>query len=707
MTEFPQKTTDDSTESPDPLTPVPVDESRQFPPPPDSEEPQAVATEDHRRRSGTAHLLRRKLWKRRPRFWVGVGALTLGGGAIAWGAWQFHRLEQSLPEISDLAAYNREGTVTIKAADGTILMQTGPATRDKVTLDEIPDRLVEAFIAVEDRRFYEHGGIDYPGIMRALAANLMAGGVVEGGSTITQQLARIVFLDQERTLTRKLREALLAQKIEKTLSKEEILERYLNLVYLGSGAYGVADAAWVYFSKPVGQLTLSEMAMLAGLPPAPSQYSPLVDLDAARDRRNVVLRRMQDTGIISANRADLLVEGPLEIHPSSPKRLQVEAPYFTSFVLKELPKYVSSEALELGGLIVETSLNWEWQEIAEEVVREAVEIDGRSAGFDQAALVAIEPETGEVKAMVGGSDYGESEFNRVTQAQRQPGSTFKGLIYAAAIGAGFSPYDSYKDEPYRVDGYRPQNYGNSYRGWRSMLSALSSSVNVVAVKVLIDVGFEPTIKLAQDMGIQSELKPTYSLALGAYEVTLLELTNAYGTLAAEGKYTPAHGIRRVLNPRGEVVYEAKFPRPQVLDRDSAAITTWMLEGVVEGGTGSPAYLSDRDVAGKTGTSEEARDLWFVGYIPQLVTGVWLGNDNNDPTWGASSTAAFNWGQFMKRVTEDLPVEEFPELPDLDSHEGTIEAKPHQPKWVQTGSAAVREDDDDYYKYFGNSNDGYY
>jgi len=709
VTEFPQKTTDDSPESPESFTPVPVDESQESPPPLDPEEPPAVEAEPAPR-SGAANRYRqlgRWLGKRRPRFWVGVGVVALGGGAIAWGGWQFYRLEQSLPEISDLAAYNREGTVTIKAADGTILMQTGPATRDKVTLEEIPDRLVEAFVAVEDRRFYDHKGIDYQGIGRAIAANLMAGGVVEGGSTITQQLARIVFLDQERTLTRKLREALLARKIEKTLSKEEILERYLNLVYLGSGAYGVADAAWVYFSKPVGQLTLSEMAMLAGLPPAPSQYSPLVDADAARDRRNVVLRRMQETGIISADRTDLLVEQPLEINPSSPKRLQVQAPYFTSFVQKELPKYVSSDALELGGLIVETSLNLQWQEIAEEVVQEAVEIDGRSAGFDQAALVAIEPKTGEVKAMVGGADYGESEFNRVTQAHRQPGSTFKGLVYATAIGAGFSPYDSYKDEPYRVDGYRPQNYGNSYRGWRSMLTALSSSVNVVAVKVLIDVGFEPTIQLAKDMGIQSELKPTYSLALGAYEVTLLELTNAYGTLAAEGKYIPAHGIRRVLNPQGEVIYDAKFPGKQALDRDSAAITTWMLEGVVEGGTGTPAYLSDRTVAGKTGTSEEARDLWFVGYIPQLVTGVWLGNDNNDPTWGASSTAAFNWRQFMRRVTEDLPVEEFPELPDLDSHEGTIEAKPHQPKWVQTGSAAVRKDDDDYYKYFGNSNDGYY
>lgn len=703
MTEFPQKITNESRDGQNVIPPTPLLDNLDNSPdspinPPGPRKP--------------PRLKRRWHWKPRPRLWIGVGVIAITGSAIAWGAWQFYRLEQSLPEISDISAYNRDGTLTIEAGDGTIIMQTGPSTRDQVSLDQIPQELRQAFIAIEDRRFYDHGGIDYQGIIRALGANIIARDVVEGGSTITQQLARIVFLNHERSLARKLREAILAHKIEETLTKDEVLERYLNLVYLGSGAYGVADAAWVYFSKPVEQLTLSEMATLAGLAPAPSQYSPLVNLELATSRRNMVLRQMQETGIISASRADLLIQQPIAVNPSPHKRLQIKAPYFATFIQKELPKYVSSEALEIGGLIVETSLNLQWQEIAEEVVKEAVEIDGRAAGFDQAALVAIEPTTGEVKAMVGGASYGESEFNRVTQAQRQPGSTFKGLVYAAAIAAGFSPYDSYNDEPYRVDGYRPQNYGNSYRGWRSMLNALSNSTNVIAVKVLIDVGFEPTIKLAQSMGIHSELKPTYSLALGAYEINLLELTNAYGTIAAEGQYIPAHGIRRVLNQKGEIIYEAQFKSQQVLDKDSAAITTWMLTDVVRGGTGGPAYLSDRSVAGKTGTSEEARDLWFVGYIPQLVTGVWLGNDNNDPTWGASSTAAFNWREFMKKAVEDLPVEEFPKLPDLDSHKGTIKAEPHQPKWVQTGQAAIRRDDDDYYKYVDNSrdyygNDGYY
>jgi len=705
VTEFSPKITDESRDSQNTIPPTSVlhQDSEAIAPPPPSETPQGGGP--HRR------IIRRWQWKPRPKLWIGVGIITIAGSAIALAAYHFHRLEQSLPEISDLSAYNRDGTLTIQAADGTIIMQTGPSTREQVSLDRIPEQLLQAFIAIEDRRFYEHRGIDYQGIIRALSANVMATGVVQGGSTITQQLARMVFLDHERSLTRKLREALLAQKLEKTLTKEEILERYLNLVYLGSGAYGVADAAWVYFSKPVEQLTLSEMATLAGLPPAPSQYSPLVNLDLATERRNVVLRRMQEMGMISENRANLLIQSDLVVNPSPHKRLQVKAPYFANFIQKQLPLYVSSEALEIGGLVVETSLNLQWQEIAEQVVKEAVEIDGRAAGFDQAALVAIDPTTGEVKAMVGGANYGESQFNRVTQAQRQPGSTFKGLVYAAAIAAGFSPYDSYNDEPYRVDGYRPQNYGNRYGGWRSMLNALSNSTNVIAVRVLIDVGFEPVISLSTSMGIKSELQPTYSLALGAYEVNLLELTNAYGTLAAQGQYIPAHGIRRVINQKGETIYQAQFTPKQVLDPDSTAITTWMLTHVVRNGTGGSAYLADRDVAGKTGTSEQARDLWFIGYIPQLVTGVWLGNDNNDRTWGASSTAAFNWREFMKRVVEDLPVEEFPQLPDLDSHQGTIKAQPHQPKWVQTGPAAIRRDDDDYHKHINNSsdygNDGYY
>ncbi len=648
------------------------------------------------------NLNRPRPWYRRAVLWWSLGLFAVIGGASGYGGWQFYRLYQSLPAVTDLSAFSRDDTLTIKSSNGKIIQQSGPATREQVPLEQIPEELVKAFVAIEDHRFYEHGGVDYQGILRAVTSNVKAGGVVQGGSTITQQLARVVFLNQERSLVRKAREALLAQQLERKLSKDEILERYLNLVYLGSGAYGVADAAWVYFSKPLQSLTLSEMATLAGLPPAPNEYSPLVNVEAAQQRRNIVLQRMQEDGIISAQRAQAIIQQPLVANPSAPKRLIVTAPYFTSYIRKELPKYVSPEVLEAGGLTVETTVDLDWQDIAQEVVEEAITLDGPAEGFDQAALVAIDPRTGEVKALVGGLDYEDSEFNRAFQAQRQPGSTFKGLVYAAAIAAGFNPYDSYKDEPYRVDGYRPMNYSKTHGGWRSMVDALSSSVNVIAVRVLVDVGFEPTIKLSKAMGIHSKLQPTYALALGAYEVNLLELTNAYGTLAAEGQHILAHGIRRVINAKGEVIYESQFKPKQVLDKESASITTWMLEGVVNGGTGRAAYLSDRNVAGKTGTSEEARDLWFIGYIPQIAAGVWLGNDDNQPTWGASETAAYNWRQFMKRVIEleDLPEAQFPDIPNLDDHKGSIKAKPHKPKTIVTGNRAVRRDDPDYYRYYG-------
>ncbi|MDE5122252.1 MAG: penicillin-binding transpeptidase domain-containing protein, partial [Trichodesmium sp. St19_bin1] len=381
---------------------------------------------------------------------------------------------------------------------------------------------------------------------------------------------------------------------------------------------------------------------------------------------------------------EIAIAKPMTIKPSAPKRLIVEAPYFANYIQKELAKYLSPEVLAAGGLTVETTLDRSWQQIGEKVIQEAVDIDGYRQRFDQAALVAIDATTGEVKALVGGRDFSKSEFNRAIQAQRQPGSTFKSFVYAAAVAAGFPPTDGYRDMPLTVDGYKPKNYGKKYGGWRSMIDSLAYSVNVVAVQVLIDVGFEPVIKLAKDMGIKSEVKATYSLALGSWEVNLLELTNAYATFAAQGKYIPAYGIKKVINQNGEVIYEGNFKSKQVLDKDSAAIVTWMLENVVKYGSGANAYLYDRPVAGKTGTSEEARDLWFIGYIPQVATGIWLGNDDNKPTWGTSSTAAYNWQLFMDKVVEDMPVKDFPKKPSFYDREPTIEALPVKPKWMRYG-----------------------
>ncbi|MFN6036115.1 MAG: transglycosylase domain-containing protein [Dolichospermum sp.] len=613
------------------------------------------------------------------RFWFWAG-LCVGGGIIA-----FHyiilEIDKNLPNHSALKAVVREQTLTIKAADGTVLQQQGEATREQLQLEQIPDNLKKAFIASEDRRFNQHNGVDIQGIMRAVINNLRSQDVVEGGSTITQQVARILFLKQEKTFWRKLKEVRLAQKIEQQLTKDQILERYLNLVYLGSGAYGVGDAAWVYFSKSIDQLTLSEMATLAGLAPAPNLYAPDKNLKAATERRNLVLARMAEDGIITPIQKQAAIQEPLIVNSNLPKRWQVDSPYFTSYIQKELPKHLSPDILANGGLVVETSLNPTWQKAAEAAVTKILKNEGRWQNFKEAALVAIDPRNGEIQAMVGGKDFSKNQFNRVTQAQRQPGSTFKGFVYATAIATGKNPYDSYLDEPLSIDGYEPKNYHDNFSGWLNMRDALTKSVNTIALKVLIDVGFQPTIKLAHDMGIKSELKPTYSLALGSNEVNLLELTNAYGTFATQGNYTEAHGIRRILNREGNVIWSAKYEPKQVLDTDSSTIMTWMLRNVVREGTGAAAQLDDRQVAGKTGTSDEARDLWFIGYIPQVVTGVWLGNDNNTPTYGSSGSAAYAWHEFMKKAVEGMPVEKFPTPPKLENRKGSIKAEPIKPQKV--------------------------
>jgi penicillin-binding protein 1A len=616
---------------------------------------------------------------RKTRNQVVLAVLFVGLGGLTYGYW---KIDSELPDISTLSAFVRPGTLTLKAMDGTAILQTGPVTRDKLPLDKLPKQVINAFIAAEDRRFYQHHGVDYLGLTRAIGRNISKGEMVEGASTLTQQLARMVFLNQDRSLIRKIREALLAQKLEREVTKDQILEKYLNMVYLGSEAYGVGDAAWVYFSKPVSELTLGESAMIAGLPPAPSDYSPLVNPDVAKERRNIVLERMQEQGFITADEESKARSEAITLKPATPKHLYSTSPYFTSYVEQEISKYVSKDVLEYGGLTVETTLNPEWQKAAQEAVRETIKYDGPGQGFEQGALVAIDPNNGEIRALVGGYDYyKESQFNRATQAQRQPGSTFKAFVYGAGIAAGFSPYRSYVDAPYVVDGYEPKNYGGKYSGsMMDMRAALTKSVNVVAVKVLLDVGFEPVMDLAKRAGIESPMHDTYSLALGAYEVNLLELTSGYGMFAAKGQHTQSHAITRIVDNKGKEIYKANYEPEQVMDVDSAAITTWMLESVVNNGTGSPAALSDRAVAGKTGTSEEARDLWFVGYIPQVVAGVWLGNDNSAPTAGSSGTAAATWRQFMRKVIKGMPEEKFSELPkDLDDRKGIIKAKKVTPK----------------------------
>jgi penicillin-binding protein 1A len=622
---------------------------------------------------------RRPLHKR-PLFWVSLLAgAGIGAVALLWLV-----IDQSVAKyaMKDPLHFARSGTMTVKAMDGTNLLQLGSDTSENLKLWQFPDKLKQAFIAIEDRRFYEHDGVDYKGVTRAVVSNVSKGSITEGASSITQQVARMVYLDQDKNFLRKFKEVRLAQKIEKELGKDQILERYLNLVYLGSGTYGVADAAWVYFGKSVNELTLPQMATLAALPPSPNKYSPLVNPKFAKERRNLVLLRMKEAGFITAGEMKTAQEEPLTLQRQPHKQRFQQARYFTKYIEQELAtgKYLKPEELKKGGLIVETTLNPKWQTLAEDVIRNTVRNNGRA--FNQGAMLSIDPRSGAIRAMVGGKEFSEkNQFNRVTQAHRQPGSTFKPILYTTAIAGGISPNKSYTDAPFVVDGYKPKNASKGFKGPISMRGALTNSINIVAVKILLDTGFQPVMDLAQKMGIESELQPYYSLALGGLEVTLLELTNAYGTFATQGIHQKAHGINRILDREGNVLYENKAKPERVLQSNNTAIITSMMRNVVNEGTGQAAQLS-RPVAGKTGTTDKEKDLWFMGFIPQVVTGVWLGNDDNSPTGNASSTAAGAWGRFMSQAVKDLPVQQFP-VPDLDKQKAEIKLDRVRPNYQRT------------------------
>jgi penicillin-binding protein 1A len=608
---------------------------------------------------------------RKPWFWMGTGTVLVG--AALGCAWLYVDRSVSKFDAKNILTFVRPDTMTVKAQDGTILLQTGSATRQRLKLWQMPPKLRQAFIAIEDRRFYEHDGVDYKGVTRAMWANITRRELAEGASSITQQVARMVYLDQEKNFWRKLREIRLAQKIGAGLTKDQVLENYLNMVYLGEGTYGVGDAAWVYFSKRVDELTLAEMATLAALPPAPNDYSPYRRPKFAEQRRNLVLQRMQEAGFITAAEFAQAKATPLTLKRQRRERDLQVARYFTKYVELELPKILKPEVLKQGGLTVETTLNPQWQERAEEVVNTTVR--NNRGSFGQAALVSIDPRNGAIRAMVGGTDFERNQFNRVTQAQRQPGSTFKPFVYSTAIAGGISPYKTYIDAPIVVDRkYKPNNANKSFKGSVSMQNALTNSINIVAIRILIEAGFQPTIDLARRMGIESRLEPYYALALGALEVNLLEITGAYGSFANYGQHNKPFGILRVTDAAGNVVYEHKPAPNQAISAETSAIMTYLMRGVVSSGTATAAQIS-RPVAGKTGTTDKAKDLWFIGYVPQLVTGVWLGNDNSRPTGNASSTAAYAWGRFMSTAMKDIPTQPFPDLPNLSGRKPEIKLDP--------------------------------
>ena len=572
-------------------------------------------------------------------------------------------VDATLPDARGIASFNRPGTITLLSSEGQVIQKLGPATREKMKPGEVPLLVQQAFIAAEDRRFYDHDGVDGWGIARAVVTNVRQGSVREGASTITQQLARTVFLSQDRTITRKLKEAALALKLERQLSKQQILEQYLNYVYLGSGAYGVADAAWIYFSKTPDQLSLPEAALIAGLPPAPSIYSPLVNPDLALKQRALVLDRMKQEGFITAAEAARANNTRLNLRPATPKYFNSAAPYFTSWVAQELPKLVTQEQLEVGGLKVRTSLNLNWQDKALAVIR-------KNAPYDtEGAMVSIEPGTGLVRVLVGGKNFNQSQFNRATQALRSPGSTFKIFPYAAAIDRGVKPEDIFIDKPRCWNGYCPKNFRAKYFGRVSLADALKNSLNTVAVQLQDKIGFDAIIETANgfDIGTERPLGRYYPMAIGAYEQTILDMASAYAGVANRGIFVPPTPFEEIRGPEDELIWNRRADGERgrkALDSDVADAMNWMLQRVVSGGTGIAAKLDDRAVAGKTGTSEGARDLWFIGSIPQLTTAVWFGYDNNRETKSNSGEAAWAWKQFMLQVVKEIPPQAFPKKPKL-------------------------------------------
>ncbi|MCL6435675.1 MAG: transglycosylase domain-containing protein [Leptolyngbyaceae cyanobacterium HOT.MB2.61] len=541
-------------------------------------------------------------------------------------------------------------------------------TRTHTELKQLRDfspYLPKAVIASEDSRYYWHLGIDPIGTLRALVTNIQGGAIREGGSTLTQQLARSLFRDYvgtEDSAGRKLRETAVALKLETFYSKDFLLLTYLNRVYMGSGTYGFEDAAQFYLGKSAKDLTLSEAATLAGILPGPNSFNPVRDYQKAIELRDRVLNRMVDLNMVSAEEAQRARRSRIEVNPKAREELEsTRAPYYYGYVMDELRQLLGEQLAEEGNFVIETALDLSIQEAAEASLRDAVNSTGASAGFSQGAIVTIDSKTGEILALAGGTDYKKSQFNRAYQALRQPGSTFKIFPYAAALEQNISPTTTYSCAPLNWEGQFFEGC-RSGRGSMDMYTGMALSENVIALRIAQEVGLGRVVAVAQRMGIQSKLNPVPGLALGQSEVSPLELTGAFSVLANRGVRNRPHAIRRILDGSDckdrnqykscRVIYPAepdKDMNQPVLQPEIAALMTELLRGVVANGTGRAAAIGQGEV-GKTGTTNDNRDLWFVGYIPDgLVTGIWLGNDDNSPTSGSSAQAAQLWGTYMGKV----------------------------------------------------------
>ena len=569
-------------------------------------------------------------------------------------------LTLTLPNIDDLNKVTKTQSVLIKSEDGQIIGSFGDIYGDYIHYDEFPTSLTDAVVATEDRNFRHHFGVDPVGLLRAAFANIRAGHVVQGGSTITQQVAKNVFLTPERTFIRKLKEMLLAFKLEYRFSKEEILSIYLNRVYLGAGSYGVDAAAKRYFDKSARELTLAESAIMAGLLKAPSRYAPTSNPALSRKRADQVLVNMEDAGYLTKVQSDR-ARKDLENSMKGRKANSQSTFYFADWIADQLPEYIGNAD---DDLVVTTTLKPQWQTAAEKSIHDVMDKDGEKLSASQAAIIAMSPD-GALRVMIGGLNYADSQYNRATQSERQPGSAFKPFVYLAGLESGMTPDTTMEDEPLsiKVAGgrWQPQNYTHKYSGTLTLKEAIAESINTIAVQISERIGRGKVIEMAERLGITAHMQPLPSIALGATEVNLLELTNAYTHLAANGATVHPYGILEIRTIHDKLLYKRAVPRRgTALNENVVAMMNEMLTSVITSGTGRAAQIG-RSAAGKTGTTSDYKDAWFIGYTPDLVAGVWVGNDDNVPmkkVTGGTLPASI-WHGFMGTALANIPASELP------------------------------------------------
>ncbi|MBI3129636.1 MAG: PBP1A family penicillin-binding protein [Candidatus Tectomicrobia bacterium] len=597
-------------------------------------------------------------------------------GAFAVLVW----VSDDIPRSAAILDHRPSLTTFVHDAGGRLVGSFAAEQRKLLPLAEISPAMRHAAVSVEDERFYRHWGVDPWGILRAAVNNLRSGGISEGASTITQQLVRLLTLQREKSLKRKVVEAIAAVRLEMSLTKDQILERYLNQVYFGQGAYGVAAAARTYFNKEASELTVPEAALLAGLIQAPGRFRPFDNPGPALERRAHVLWRMEVAGYLKPGEGGRLARSPLELRAPEPIRV---GGHFLEHVRRQLEEMYGSETLYRGGLRVHTTLRLDAQEAAENAVREGVRklVERRwpqrskEPGWrsPEAALLALDVRSGAIRAMAGGTDFGQSKFNRTVQALRQPGSSFKPIVYAAAVDMGFTPVDSVLDAPIVMEGgggglWKPENYSRNFSGRLSLREALAESRNTASIRLVGALGMGRLIRFARSLGIRSEISPTLSSALGASAVTLQEMVSAYSVFASGGIHRTPYAIERIEDGEGRVIYRHEDRPEPAIRPEVAYVLTHMLKTVVEAGTARGAAVLGRPLAGKTGTTNEFRDNWFIGFTPDLAAGVWVGFDLPQPL-GPGETGGRNavpiFVDFFRASGLEAPMRDFIPPPGVE------------------------------------------